>query len=458
MPPAYPTQFQNTNHAEICDVVIGLDFGTSCSKVVLQSPYFADRRAMLVPFGDLGHPVNRHLLPTKLYHDRYGNCSLATDMNSLCTSGIKLRLLQNPDIGESLSDFAMTPRTLAIAYIALVLRHARQWFLTTQSKIYGHYRIRWHLNIGMPSPGYDDHDRRELFRSIAMDAWRFSLGAGSVSLPRIWQYFSGKWKSNDKLDIECDAINVMPEIIAEVLGYAKSNLRENGLHVLIDIGAGTIDISGFILHNQEGEDRYSFLTSDLDHLGAYHCHLERVQRIKECVTRWFSHLAGRQDLVMPVTTSLSEYFPRLDDFGADAEKDILEEFHKRCWSLFNRTLKSLRKDRDPNSEKWKTGLPIFLCGGGKSLSIYDRVLGDLNDFWKKSMATRGFKILDLPKPVNFVANSFDGQLYDRFAVAYGLSHPYYDVGEIRPPANIENVSIDRTPKYAHIEYVSKDMV
>ncbi len=247
MPPANTTQFQNANHAEICDIVIGFDFGTSCSKVILQSPYFADRRAMLVPFGHLGHPINSHLLPTKLYYDGHGNCSLTTDLNSLCTSGIKLRLLQNPDIGESLAGFVITPRTLAIAYIALVLRHARQWFLTTQSKIYGSYRIRWHLNIGMPSPGYDDHDRRELFRSIAMDAWRFSLGVESVSLARIWCYYSGELKLNGKLDIELDAINVLPEIVAEVLGYAKSNLRENGLHVLIDIGAGTVDISGFEL-------------------------------------------------------------------------------------------------------------------------------------------------------------------------------------------------------------------
>lgn len=458
MLPANATQFKNTNHAEICDVVIGIDFGTSCSKVVLQSPYFADRRAMLVPFGDLGHPINRYLLPTKLYYDRQGNCSLTTEMNSLCTSGIKLKLLQNPDIGEPLSDFAITPRTLAIAYIALVLRHARQWFLTTQSKIYGNYRIRWHLNIGIPSPGYDDHDRRELFRSIATDAWRFSLGAESISLTRIWRYFSGEMKLNDKLDIELDDINVIPEIVAEVLGYAKSNLRENGLHVLIDIGAGTIDISGFILHNKEGEDRYSFLTSDLDNLGAYHCHLERVRCIKEHVRRWFSHLAGRQDLVMPITSSLSEYFPCLADFGDDAEKDILDEFYTRCRSLVNRTLKSLKKDRDPNSEKWKTGLPIFLCGGGKSLSIYKRVLGDLNDFWKMSMTTCGFKVLSIPKPANLLADSLDGQLYDRFAVAYGLSHPYYDVGEIRAPGSIDNVRVDRTPKYAHREYVSKDLV
>jgi hypothetical protein len=451
MPPANATQFQNANHAEICDIVIGFDFGTSCSKVILQSPYFADRRAMLVPFGHLGHPINSHLLPTKLYYDRQGNCSLTTDLNSLCTSGIKLRLLQNPDISESLAGFVITPRTRAIAYIALALRHARQWFLTTQSKIYGSYRIRWHLNIGMPSPGYDDGDRRELFRSIATDAWRISLGAESVSLDRIWRYYSGELKLNSKLDIELDDINVLPEIVAEVLGYAKSNLRENGLHVLIDIGAGTIDISGFVLHDNQGEDRYSFLTSDLDHLGAYHCHLERVRRIKEHVTRWFSHLASRQDLVLPIASSLSEYFPRLADFGDDAEKDILEEFYNRCRGLIHRTLKSLKKDRDPNSEKWKTGLPIFLCGGGKSLSIYRRVLDDLHDFWKTSMATSGFKIRDLPKPANLVADFLDEQLFDRFAVAYGLSYPYYDIGEIRPPGSIDNVRVDRTPKYADIE-------
>ncbi|NUM75079.1 hypothetical protein HUU40_12020 [candidate division KSB1 bacterium] len=458
MHPASATQFKNSGHPEACDIVIGFDFGTSCSKVVLQSPHFADSRAILVPFGHNGHPMNSHLLATKLYFDMQGNCSLAADSNSFCVSGLKLKLLQNADSREFFSDFVVTPRTLTIGYIALVLRHVRQWFLMTQSKIYGNYRIRWHLNIGMPSPGYDDQELKDIYRGIARDSWRFSLGVESVSLSRIWRYYSGELKLNNKLDIDLDDINVVPEIVAEVVGYAKSNLRENGLHVLIDIGASTIDVSGFILHDKDGEDCYSFLTCDLDHLGAYHCHLERVQRIKEYVTRWFSYLTNRHDLVLPIAHTLQEYFPRLVDFGSDAEKDILDAFYRRCYSLIHRTLNSLKKDRDPNSEKWKAGLPIFLCGGGKSLSIYRRVLEDLQDSWKTSMATSGFKIRELPKPANFVVDSTERQIYDRFAVAYGLSNPHYNIGEIRPPSNINNVSMDRRPKYSHIEYVSKDWV
>ncbi len=453
------TQFRDVNSSTICDVVVGLDFGTSCSKVVLQSPYFADRRAMLVCFGDHGHPINNHLLPTRLFYDAQGNCSLSVSANSFCATGLKLKLLLDSDSAESLSDFMVSPRTLTIAYIALVLRLAKSWFIKTQSSIYGHFSIRWHFNIGIPSPGYDDLKLKELFRSIAIDAWRFSLDDNPVSLAKIWRHLGGDFKLGQKLNIDPGDIQVLPEIIAEVLGYVKSHAREDGLHVLIDIGASTIDISGFTLGDHKGEDRYAFLTSDLAHLGAYKCHQERVRLVKEHLHRWFAHLAGRQDLILPIVSSLSEYFPKLDDFGSNAEREVLDEFYWRCRSLIHRTLKSLRQDRDPRSEKWQIGLPIFLCGGGKYLRIYRQVLDDINEFWKTSMNTQGLDIRNLPRPNDkLVAESLDEQNFDRFAVAYGLSFPYYDVGEIKPPGSIENIVIDPTSKYSHIEMVSKDMV
>ncbi len=457
------TQFGNRNYTDnsrqVCDVIIGFDFGTSCSKVVLQTPHHANGRTILVSFGNFGHPTNRYFLLTRLFFDTLGDCSLTAEAHPFCATGLKIKLLHEPNTSETLSDFKITPRTLTTAYLALAFRDVRQWFLRTQKEIYGQYELRWHVNLGIPSPGYNDHPLRELFRSIALDGWRFSLTTdGVISLKKIWCFLGGDISSAPLLDIHPDQIQVIPEIVAEITGYAKSHLRENGLHVLIDVGASTVDISGFILHERDGEDRYSFLISDLEYLGAYNYHTERVKHIKEYMNRWFAHLEGRQDLVMPIEASLSDYFPTLKDFGENAEKEIINEFYQKCKALIHRTLRILKKKRDPSSDKWKTGLPVFLCGGGKSLPLYQQVLRELNEFWKVHMATNGFEIRNIPKPQSLTAEPFVNDDFDRFAVAYGLSFPYYNIGEITPPDDIKDIEIERIPTSNRFEYISKDMV
>jgi len=340
----------------------------------------------------------------------------------------------------------------------LLFRIVRAWFYNTQKTIYGQSPIRWQCNLGIPSPGYQDEEKRELFRMIALDGWRFSQGDAPISLATIWSYFGGEYDLNHKLDIHTDDIQVVPEVVAEVTGYARSHQRDNGLHMLIDIGASTIDICGFILFDREGEDRYAILTSDLGHLGAFHCHRERVRRIREYFHRWFAHLATRADLILPVDASLANYFPIREDFGTNAEKEILHEFYQQCRSLIHRTLKFLKKKGDPLSDRWQTGLPVFLCGGGKSLEIYQRVLEHLDQFWRTSMSTRGLELRSLPAPTNLVTEGLDTQCFDRFAVAYGLSFRSLNIGAIRPPNEIENVTVERGLRHEGIEYVSKDMV
>lgn len=86
-------------------------------------------------------------------------------------------------------------------------------------------------------------------------------------------------KDKIKNDISPEDINVIPEVAAELVGYARSSLRETGLHVLIDLGARTLDIASFILHNRDGDDRYSILTADLEELGATLCDYHRFKAL-----------------------------------------------------------------------------------------------------------------------------------------------------------------------------------
>lgn len=72
------------------------------------------------------------------------------------------------------------------------------------------------------------------------------------------------------------AIEVVPEVAAQAVGYARSTLRDPGLHLLVDVGATTLDICGFILHQAEGRDRYELLTTTVERLGALELHRERL--------------------------------------------------------------------------------------------------------------------------------------------------------------------------------------
>ena len=71
-----------------------------------------------------------------------------------------------------------------------------------------------------------------------------------------------------------EQVDVVPEIAAEVVGYARSKHRREGLHVMVDVGASTIDICGFVLHAADGEDgdQYHLLTALVKRLGLHELH------------------------------------------------------------------------------------------------------------------------------------------------------------------------------------------
>ena len=74
---SHQTQFHNIRGAEVCELVVGLDFGTSCTKIVLRDPY-RRRRAFAVPFDDsAAHSSSQYLLPSVLWVDEEGVASLA---------------------------------------------------------------------------------------------------------------------------------------------------------------------------------------------------------------------------------------------------------------------------------------------------------------------------------------------------------------------------------------------
>ena len=273
-------QFSRSDPSRTTDIVVGLDFGTSCSKVVVQSPYTLGGRAVAVPFGETSHSSTPYLIPSQVFVDRTDTVRLIPTDSATAVRHLKVGILDRLIGGESglSEEFPRDLVACTIGYIALVLREARKWFLTSQSASYGEGHIRWSVNLGIPSAGYDDEQMRAEYEMLAKAAWLASLDDRPLKMEGIQESLQRARAVRECAGIP---IEVVPEVAAQVVGYAKSRLREEGLHVLVDLGASTLDICSFVLHRQGGDDVYSLLTATVRRLGLLELHRRRMDATRK---------------------------------------------------------------------------------------------------------------------------------------------------------------------------------
>jgi len=455
------TQFPGQGKKESNTIVIGLDFGTSSSKVVLHNR--SANVAFAIPFGSDGHPSNRFLLPTRPYFNRDGKLCLSSINDGIPLRELKSALIGNPSFSYDFvleNELQASPTLLAAAYLGQVIRLARVWFLTKQKAAFGHVSIDWHLNLGIPSTGNHFHSKKNSFRDIAVSAWWLSTQEGDITmeLARKALEIVAKTRPWPPLtDIHPDNIKVIPEIVAEAIGYVQSPQVNQGLHLLIDIGAGTIDIASFNLYSDGGSNQYPILTGEVHWLGAFELHKHRIANVKNRLTRWLDQLGKNEDPVRPIPSSVDSYLPTADKLDIRIDREMDSVFYEQCMQAVQATMIYLRKRRDPHSPHWETGIPTFLCGGGSQTTFYEAALQEVSNWWKKNQ-TAGLKTLKLPKPDHLQAQGLAESEYHRLAVAYGLSFPEYDIGGIKPPSEIQDVRSPESPKDYTDDFISKDQI
>ena len=153
-------QFQHNDSSQVLDVVAGVDFGTAFTKVVVNIPYYVGNPAFAVPFGEFADKSLKYLLPTRLFIDKNHQCSFTSTPRSLVLTDIKLGLMEEPKKGiESASDLScdIPSTTVAVAYLALVFRHTRCWFIENQRGAFGEFHLNWSFNLGLPA-AIDDNE------------------------------------------------------------------------------------------------------------------------------------------------------------------------------------------------------------------------------------------------------------------------------------------------------------
>lgn len=438
------TQFPGP-HQDKCELVVGLDLGTSCTKVVIQSPLHHFRWSHAVPFQTRSGWTS--LIPTQLYYDpATGNTDLNDFPHAKVFQNLKLRFIDKPNQPVCSLDDGTQVSILdfSIAYIANILNKAREWLFANKADMFREYEIVWHLNMGIPSSNYESK-YFGLYRTIALAGWQLSIYPEAIKLAQAKQVSQRIIHHEEKLTIQRDHVHIIPEVTAEVINYARSASRTAGLHFIIDVGASTLDMAGFELYDRGGKDNYSLIETHVRRLGAYRLHLNRLKIAKKMISDCYSFEEISADPSYRVPQTYDDYRRR---FESITFSDHNSGFRKEVTLSIFGVLKALRQRSDPLHPSWKRGLPILLCGGGQHVDMYGEVLEEIGRWYLKHTRVAPFQIRKLnEKPVNFHGADVE---FHRLVVAHGLSFPRREFGEIIP-----RHQVIKTPSSTDLDFFDK---
>jgi len=137
------------------------------------------------------------------------------------------------------------------------------------------------------------------------------------------------------------------------------------------------------------------------------------------------------------TNSTSDADRREDEHLARADDDYVNTAARQ---VLLRMIDYVRHRRDPNAEGWRSGVPVFVCGGGSSHETVLRLVSLANSTGRRNWTSyRGLNPRPLPVPAQLAGNLDPSVYQSRMSVAYGLSFPGINIGPINPPKSIDDV-------------------
>jgi len=392
---------------------IGIDFGTSFTKVAIS----AFQKVFFITWEGVHQSDNNWLLPGEISELADGTYRLGRSRKAKKVhANLKLPFLEGG--GDATHDMLPT-----VAFMAWVMRYCRAWIYKNLSTLLTNRKIAWEVNVGCPTNTWTMKSIKGAYQHLALSAWKLSQDPQGISKASAKSALDGT-SMQDAHKIGLDAMKLMPEFIAQLAGYVRSPQRKDGLHMLMDIGAGTVDIAVFNImkDHEDGADRYPIFASDVQPQGTHFLMSARLDALG--IESWddFSEVPSRETLIDD---------PRVNPKKLD-EAD--KEFSSRVKSLITQIVSYTRLQRNKKAEEWKRGLPTFLAGGGSLCDIYKKSLSEAFSSINVPLVESRFPMIE----ESAAQMGLTKDNFHRVSVAYGLTFDAEDIGRILTPAEIPN--------------------
>ena len=410
-------------------VYLGVDMGTSSTKVVARLPFEPGQPCLPVPAPQHcrsdDHPA---LWQTVLW--------MRNSSFSACPSSDARPLHNLKQAAVRASFSSQTPLhsvrliQATAAYLGYVIRHAKGWLLSDRASLFRRRSPKWIVQVGLPAKSCDETYLASAYRRMALAGMRLSQSSDEIAFSDAATMLGRDdvvraSTSNDK-SLE-QGVAVFPEIAAATTSFSKSNERANGLYLIVDVGAMTMDVCAFYLGRKRGGDTYSVFAADVRPLGVEALH-------------WFLQSGKSRD---GFRTQISRCL-----------EEVVTKTKREYWKA-----PEFRPGND---------LPFFFVGGGSNSHVHEEQLNKIGRWMNKYYAHDGLRRLEISVPTAIDMSSIETgrnpsgkrqDLYDlsRLFVALGLSYPDSEIGKVFLPSEIQPTFPDTGDNYRQ-KFISKDDV
>ncbi|MBX7492042.1 hypothetical protein K3163_02330 [Qipengyuania sp. 1NDW9] len=368
------------------NVIIGFDFGTSSAKIAVRDPFGIedDIAAMEAPteLRSMEHPF---LWQTAVWFDPSSKrFSLYPQPDFVSLSGFKTGIIGGYGNKRANKDIEVSRNEAAIAYLALHAAHLFGW-LQSASPFGGAAPASYlRFNIGVPVAAIDNSFVCSQYGKIVAAAYELIPYADELDLAMVRSTFA------DAHEKTPEGFDLVPELAAAIAGYSSQKTAREGAHLLIDVGASTLDMVTFLRVTSK---KATGIESSVELLGA--AALEVARR------------AGEPDL----------------------------ECELACRHQYKELIDASRKESRTRVE-FKAGreVQVIATGGGCNTELHKRFIG--------SRATKellGEVPIIFPSPPAAITDEeCDTQ---RLLLAYGLTMDVFEKVDLLPPSQTPNMSL-----------------
>lgn len=396
---------------------IGLDFGTAYTKAAIK----LSDSAFVVDFNGVTAAESSYLLAGEISED----AARQVWLGRLRSAERVLSRLKLPFISTTTT--SLEAQAAAAVFLAWTIRYIRAWTFKHHAPLISGRRIVWEVNLGIPSSSWADKSLTRRYEKVANTAWLLSRDAATPTIARARELIL---KGIQPLEaIGLDGLQFIPEFVAQLAGYVMSPQRPsqgNELHLLVDAGAGTLDIACFGAWKPPREDLYRFETwaAAVVPLGTHFLMHARSNVLAGENSEW------DDSNTIPSAGEFADAYgvPETAVLGAD------EEFRRQATNEIGAVLRRTKKSRNPRASEWNTGLRTFLAGGGSSVTLYQNAVAHALARVRSKQKNIEFSLFDVVD-----REKIPRSMRHRLSVAHGLTFDALSIGEAIPISDIDDI-------------------
>ncbi len=416
---------------------LGIDFGTSYSKVVWKSSSF--ETCYPVRFGKNENNLEDYLIPSMVAFEngclKAGLSALTAEEKSHKISNFKVCLacetaeqksceIKNCSLANwSNADFpadakGREARFVTAYFLGRLIRRAKSKIIEDLESqgVNPETDIRWSATLAVPDKFMEQPSITAGFRNVLESAWLMSeFFAEKSGLKSIGAFFecylaacdlTAEIRSGGK-SLGC---SLHSEVGAEVASITLSPTSEEGLYAFVDVGAGTVDASVFRFFRGEYQTSHVVYAADVFNLGAAHIEAIAYRNFSGNALFWLKQLKECNG----ITGDAKTFLQPANDALVAASGEIQEKTATNLISVFRNARQ--KENSTLSWQSWKD-LKLVLGGGGAAIPAY------------RTAATEAFSLkgqdhkpgeVQLEVPANFMMYGLPHAHFHRFAVAYGL--------------------------------------